>query len=63
MKGGALNLGLTSVSEAALKIESAIAENCGIATLKKLIAELSDAYVGSLAALRDAAGDSGTVAG
>ena len=45
------------------RIESAIAENCGIATLKNLIAELSEAYVGSLAMLRDAAGEPGTVAG
>jgi len=52
MKGGALNLGMTSVSDAALEIENAIGENCGIAALKQRIGALTDAYKASVSALR-----------
>ena len=52
MKGGALNLGLTSVSEAALALEMAIAADRDTAALENLINSLSDAYKATLKALQ-----------
>jgi HPt (histidine-containing phosphotransfer) domain-containing protein len=52
MKGGALNLGLTSVSKAALALEMAIAADRDTAALENLINSLSDAYKATLKALQ-----------
>ena len=56
MKGGALNLGLTSVSEAALALETAIAADRDTAALESLINSLSDAYKATLKVLQVPAG-------